>query len=66
MTRLLDLTPDMQLWRIGENQSLIATPKPSKAKLATKLIGNGRKYLQAGSNPVQNLIIERVAEDQVS
>lgn len=67
IVRLLELTPGMQLeWRIGANQSLIATPKPSKAQLAAKLMGSGRKYLQAESNPVQNLIVERMTEDHVS
>lgn len=67
IVKRLDLMPGMQLeWRIGNDHSLIATPRPSKAKLAAKLMGSGRKYLQAGSNPVQNLIAERIADDHVN
>jgi len=59
--RALDLTPGMQVeWRIGLDGTLIGTPQPNRAQQAAALYGAGQKYLRAGSDPVGELIAERV------
>ncbi|MCL4506166.1 MAG: AbrB/MazE/SpoVT family DNA-binding domain-containing protein [Chloroflexi bacterium] len=64
IVRALDLTLGSQLdWSIGPDGTLIATPLPSRAKRAAALMGAGRKYLRPGSDPVRDLIVERVQED---
>ena len=64
IVRALDLTPGTQLdWTIGPDRTLVATPVLSRAQRATALLGAGRKYLRPGSDPVRDLIAERVQED---
>lgn len=65
LVRQLELSPGTRLdWRIGPNGTLIATPRPSRATLAAALMGAGRPYLRQGSDPVADLIAERIAEDR--
>jgi len=65
LVRELELSPGTQLdWRIGPNGTLIATPRPSRARLAAELMGAGRPYLRQGSDPVADLIAERIADDE--
>jgi len=60
IVRTLELIPGTQLeWAVGPNGTLIATPRPTKARLASALMGAGRKYLRPGSDPVGDLIAER-------
>ena len=64
IVRALDLTPGTQLdWTIGPDRTLVATPVLSRAQRAAALLGAGRKYLRPGSDPVRDLIAERVQED---
>jgi hypothetical protein len=64
LVRALDLTAGTELdWEIGPNGTLIATPRPSKARLAAALMGAGRRYLRPGSDPVAALVAERVADE---
>lgn len=65
LVRLLELGPGTQLdWKIGPDGTLVATVCPSKARLAAELMGAGRRYLRPGSDPIADLIAERVADDQ--
>ena len=64
IVRALDLVPGTQLdWSIGPDRTLIATPLPSRAQRVAELMGAGRKYLRPGSDPVRDLIAERLEED---
>ncbi|MCC7020975.1 MAG: AbrB/MazE/SpoVT family DNA-binding domain-containing protein [Ardenticatenales bacterium] len=64
LVRSLDLTPGTQLdWAIGPNGTLIATPRPTRARLAAALMGAGRSYLRRGADPVADLIAERVQDE---
>ena len=38
--------------------------KLTRAELAHRLAGRGRKYLISGSDPIGNLIEERIREDE--
>ncbi|MCE7938493.1 MAG: AbrB/MazE/SpoVT family DNA-binding domain-containing protein [Chloroflexi bacterium CFX6] len=63
IVKALELTPGTQLeWVIGPDRTLIATPLPTRARLAAALMGAGRKYLRPGSDPVRDLIAERAEE----
>ena len=60
----LSLTPGTQLdWKIGPDHTLIAFPVLSRAQRAAALMGAGRKYLRPGSDPVRDLIAERLQVD---
>lgn len=64
LVRSLDLAPGTQLdWEIGPNGTLIATPRPTKARLAAALMGAGRRYLRPGADPVADLIAERTEDE---
>jgi antitoxin component of MazEF toxin-antitoxin module len=64
LVRSLELTPGTQLdWEIGPNRTLIATPRPTKARLAAALMGAGRSYLRPDSDPVAELIAERIQDE---
>ncbi|MFI0606538.1 MAG: AbrB/MazE/SpoVT family DNA-binding domain-containing protein [Anaerolineae bacterium] len=64
IVRALELSAGTELdWEIGPNGTLIATPRPSRAQLAAALMGAGRRYLQPGSDPIADLIAERVADE---
>lgn len=64
IVRALELTPGTQLdWAIGPDHTLIATPVISRAQRAVALMGAGRKYLRPGSDPVRDLIAERLQDD---
>jgi antitoxin component of MazEF toxin-antitoxin module len=66
IVRELELTPGTQLdWQIGPNRTLIATPRPTRAQLAAELMGAGRTLLRPGTDPVADLIAERVADDEL-
>jgi hypothetical protein len=65
IVRALDLTPGTQLdWAIGPNGTLVATPQPRRSQQAAELFGAGRRYLRPDSDPVRDLIAERVADDE--
>ena len=66
LVKALELKPGTRLeWSIGPNQTLVATPLPSKARRVADLMGAGRKFLRPGSDPVRELIAERVREDEI-
>ena len=65
LAKALGLTPGTEPeWEIGPNRTLIATPRPTRAQRAAALWGAGRKYLRPGSDPVGDLIAERLQEDE--
>lgn len=65
LVRTLELTPGTRLaWEIGPDRTLIATPQPSRGERAAVLMGAGRKYLRPGSDPVRDLVAERVSEEE--
>ena len=64
IVKALALTPGTRLdWRIGPDGSIVAQPRPSRAKMAAAFLGSGRRLLQPGDDPVAELIAERAAED---
>lgn len=64
LVKELNLQPGTRLaWTIGPNGTLIATPQFTRAERAAALMGAGRKYLSPGSDPIRELIDERVQED---
>jgi bifunctional DNA-binding transcriptional regulator/antitoxin component of YhaV-PrlF toxin-antitoxin module len=64
IVRALDLRPGTQLeWSIGPDGTLVATPQIGRAQKAAALFGAGRKYLRPGSDPIRDLIAERLQED---
>lgn len=66
IVRTLDLAPGMQLeWTIGPDGTLIATPQPTRAQRVDALLGAGRKYLRPGSDPLRDLIQERLQDDEL-
>jgi len=65
LVRELGWQPGTQLdWTKTANGSLIATRMLTRSELARQLAGRGRKYLCAGSDPIADLIAERVREDE--
>ena len=67
IVKALELTPGTQLeWAIGPNNTLIATPRPTRAQRAAALMGSGRKYLRPGADPVRDLLAEREREEEQS
>lgn len=64
IVKALALTPGTRLdWHIGPDGSIVAQPRPSRAKLAAAFLGSGRRLLKPGDDPVAELIAGRVAED---
>lgn len=64
LVRELELTPGTQLrWSIGPDRTLIATPQPNRAQWAAALFSAGCKYLRPDSDPVRDLIAERMQAD---
>ncbi|HQV29457.1 MAG: AbrB/MazE/SpoVT family DNA-binding domain-containing protein [Anaerolineae bacterium] len=64
IVKALALTPGTRLeWRIGPDGSIVAQPRPSRARLAVAFLGSGRRLLKPGDDPVAELIAAREAED---
>ncbi|MEI2763230.1 AbrB/MazE/SpoVT family DNA-binding domain-containing protein [Methanothrix soehngenii] len=64
IVQALELAPGSQVeWSIGADGTLIGRPMPSRAQRAAALHGAGRKYLRPGADPVQDLIAERLEDD---
>jgi AbrB family looped-hinge helix DNA binding protein len=65
LARDLEIAPGTRLdWSKAGDDRVIIRIVPSRAELARQLAGRGRKYLRAGSDPVQDLIDDRVREDR--
>jgi AbrB family looped-hinge helix DNA binding protein len=64
LARELDISPGTRLdWAKGETGVLIVKIIPNRAELARRLAGRGRRLLQEGSNPIRDLVEDRVRDD---
>jgi AbrB family looped-hinge helix DNA binding protein len=64
LARELDITPGTRLdWTKSDDGSLIIKIIPNRAELARRLAGRGRRHLRQGSNPIRDLVEDRVRED---
>lgn len=64
IVRALDLRPGVQIeWSTTPDGALIGKRRLSRAELAARLAGRGRRYLRAGRDPVADLVAERARED---
>jgi AbrB family looped-hinge helix DNA binding protein len=64
LARELDIAPGTRLdWAKGGEGILIVKIIPSRAELARRLAGRGRRHLRQGSNPIRDLVEDRVRED---
>ena len=65
LARELDIAPGTRLdWEKGQEGTLIAKIIPNRAELARRLAGRGKRRLRSGSDPIRELIEDRVREDQ--
>jgi AbrB family looped-hinge helix DNA binding protein len=65
LARELDIAPGTRLdWAKGGEGTLTAKIIPNRAELARRLAGSGKRHLRSGSNPIRDLIEDRVREDQ--
>jgi AbrB family looped-hinge helix DNA binding protein len=61
----LDIQPGARLdWAIGPDGVLIVRPLPKRGELARQVAGFGRQWLKPDSDPIAELIRERVADDK--
>lgn len=64
LARELEITQGTRLdWRKKDGETLIARIIPTRAELARRLAGRGKRHLRPGSDPIRELIAERVRED---
>ena len=64
LARELDIAPGTRLdWAKGAEGTLIVKIIPNRAELARRLAGRGRRLLRKGSNPIRDLVEDRVRED---
>src|SRR3984893_5523500 len=64
LARELNISPGTRLdWAKGETGVLIVKIIPNRAELARRLAGRGRRHLREGSNPIRDLVEDRVRED---
>jgi hypothetical protein len=60
----MDIAPGTRLdWAKGDTGVLIVKIVPTRAEMARRLAGRGRRHLQEGSNPIRDLVEDRVRED---
>jgi AbrB family looped-hinge helix DNA binding protein len=65
LARELDIKAGARLeWSKGRNGELWVRPLPGWGNLARRLSGIGRDWLPADTDPIEDLIRDRVAEDQ--
>jgi AbrB family looped-hinge helix DNA binding protein len=64
LARELDIAPGTRLdWAKGGEGILIVKIIPNRAELTRRLASRGRRYLRQGSNPIRDLVEDRVRED---
>jgi AbrB family looped-hinge helix DNA binding protein len=64
LARELGIAPGTRLdWTKGGDGMLVIKIIPNRAELARRLAGRGRKHLRQDSNPIRDLVEERVRED---
>jgi AbrB family looped-hinge helix DNA binding protein len=65
LVRKLDIKPGQRIhWSIEKDGVLTARLLPSRSELARKAAGMGREWLEAGRDPIADLIDERVRQDK--
>lgn len=65
IARMLDIQPGARLnWEIGEEGMLIVHVLPQRGQLAREAAGMGKAWLSPGSDPVAELIEERLLDDE--
>ena len=64
LVRRLSLQPGSQLdWSVEADGTLIARPVLSRAERAQQVAGMGRAWLKPNQSAVEELLVERAAED---
>ena len=64
LARELDIAAGTRLdWARGAEGTLIVKIIPNRAELARRLSGRGKRHLRQGSNPIRDLVEDRVRED---
>lgn len=64
LARELDIVPGTRLdWEKGGDDVLIVKIIPNRAELAKRLAGRGKRHLRQGSNPIRDLVEDRIRED---
>ena len=64
LARELDIAPGTRLdWARGDEGTLIVKIIPNRAELARRLAGRGKRHLRQASNPIRDLVEDRVRED---
>jgi AbrB family looped-hinge helix DNA binding protein len=64
LARELGIAPGTRLdWTKGGDGTLVIKLIPNRAELARRLAGRGRRHLRQGSNPIRDLVEDRVRED---
>ena len=64
LARELEIVPGTRLdWAKGGEGILIVKIIPNRAELTRRLAGRGRRYLRQDSNPIRDLVEDRVRED---
>jgi AbrB family looped-hinge helix DNA binding protein len=64
LAREFDIAPGTRLdWVKGDEGILIVKIIPNRAELARRLAGRGKRHLRQGSNPIRDLVEDRVRED---
>ena len=64
LARELDIAPGTRLdWAKGGENTLIVKIIPNRAELARRLAGRGKRHLRQGSDPIRDLVADRVRED---
>jgi AbrB family looped-hinge helix DNA binding protein len=67
LARQLEIEPGTQIdWSIGSENVLIARLLPKRGVRARRAAGMGKEWLDAGDDPVAELIAERVQDDDAS
>ena len=65
LARELGWKPGTRLeWTKTDDGALIARRMPTRAELAEQLAGRGRQFLKPGEDPVNELVQQRLGEDQ--
>ena len=65
LARKLNIEPGQRIdWQIGEDGVLIAKLLPKRGEVARRAAGMGKEWLEAGDDPVADLIEERVQADK--
>ena len=65
LARELDIAPGTRLdWEKGGEGILIVKIIPNRPELARQLAGRGRRHLGQSSDPIRDLVEDRVREDQ--